>query len=106
MAALPKPSSLTGLTQAARVGQIVDKMGAKKSGPPQTPESTPAAYMPPSEGPFECEHCQFYVLPSHCIKPQVVQELGAAKDGPPGAQVAKVDAHGCCNFYKKKTKGK
>lgn len=60
----------------------------------RTPANTPAAYQPPSEGPFSCDHCEYYRDPGQCRKPQVIQELG-------GTSMASVQAKGCCNFYER-----
>jgi hypothetical protein len=67
----------------------------------QTPAGAVAAYAPPSAGPFECEHCMFFAEKTDdCSKPEVIKELGANKHG-----MATVDAHGCCNFFKKGSTG-
>jgi hypothetical protein len=62
-----------------------------KHGTPQT------GYMPPSCGPFRCDHCEHYQVKadgSGCDQEDVVKELGAGKNG-----LAPVDDGGCCNMY-------
>lgn len=46
-----------------------------------------AGYQPPSEAPFKCGHCRFFMAEvSRCRKPEVR---------------AAVKAEGCCDYYKK-----
>jgi predicted RNA binding protein YcfA (HicA-like mRNA interferase family) len=63
-----------------------------------TPDSTPAGYQPPTEGPFKCSNCEYFTEPDRCSKTQVIKELG-------GKGFATVDPEGCCNFYSKDKSG-
>lgn len=65
-----------------------------------TPAGAVAAYLPPSEGPFRCDNCEYYPSEGRCRKPEIIKELGAI----PGTKLARVEAAGCCNFYDKKDK--
>jgi hypothetical protein len=41
-----------------------------------------AGYMPPEDGPFECDHCAHFQAPNTCDKVSGV-----------------IDPQGCCNYY-------
>lgn len=93
------PASLKGLDTGKPVGRDVRTVPTPSTKPVQKAETQPggvAAYMPPSEGPFECDNCQFYSDPNGCTKPEVIQELGPNAKG-----LADVEPDGCCNFFKK-----
>lgn len=60
----------------------------------KTPDDTPASYMGPDQGPFQCSNCEYFTAPNQCGKQQVMDELG-------GDQFAVVDPEGCCNFFEK-----
>lgn len=62
-----------------------------------TPAGSVAGYLPPSEGPFSCDNCEYYVNPNNCSRPEVLKELG----DPDGDGYADVEPKGCCNFYQK-----
>lgn len=63
----------------------------------KTPDGTPASYMGPDQGPFECDNCEHFDGAGHCNQPEVVQELGDSD----GQGLADVDPKGCCNFFEK-----
>ena|ERR1700693_5545726 len=77
--------------------QLMPLQGLKSAAPalPQpaptsskTLPGTPASYMGPEQGPFECDNCEYYQDPGQCTKPEVIQEQGG-----------QVDPKGCCNFF-------
>ncbi len=67
----------------------------------KTPDGGVAAYQPPSEGPFKCANCEYFVAPGNCQRPEVLAEVGDAD----GDGLADVEAEGCCNYYSKKGSG-
>lgn len=69
---------------------VAPQMGAPAPPPSssQTPPGSPASYMGPDQGPFECDNCGYYQDPGQCTKPEVIQETGG-----------QVDPKGCCNFF-------
>lgn len=89
----PNPIMLRGL-KAATPTNADSEPGVSK-----TPSGSPASYMGPDQGPFECDNCEYYVDPGNCKRPEVLKEVGDPdKDG-----LADVDPKGCCNFYTKDT---
>ncbi len=58
----------------------------------RTPPTAPAAYMGPEDGPFRCDHCDYFTAPDACRHPAVIRELG-------GTTHARVSPAGCCNHY-------
>ena len=51
-------------------------------------------YMPSTEGPFRCDHCNYYQAVGQCTHPKIIQLLGAGADG-----AAAVDPGGCSDYY-------
>lgn len=91
------PAPIQGLMSAMPGAGPADPTSAKPSAKlsPGDP-GIPANYMGPDQGPFLCQHCEYYSDPGRCNNPSVVQELGPSQDDP---STADVDAQGCCNLY-------
>ena len=79
---MPIPVPLQGLKDAQPVLPMNNGVGA------QTPPGSPAAYQGPEHGPFKCSNCTYFLEPSQCSKPEVIQEQGGM-----------VDPEGCCNYF-------
>lgn len=48
-------------------------------------------YQPAKEGPFRCDHCEYYVGPERCRKPEIV----ALRQG-------MVEPGACCDYFEKR----
>jgi hypothetical protein len=57
-------------------------------------------YLPPSQGPFSCSHCQ-HLVSGGCNQKEVIAALGANKSG-----LATVEPSGCCNEFEKKSEAR
>ncbi len=50
-------------------------------------------YAPASEGPFRCDHCEYFKAPTTCTKPEIIR-----------LRQGKVQAGACCDYFEKDTK--
>ena len=92
-----RPTSLLGLKSAAMAKQTTSPSPVAPAPKPSVSQdpSVPADYQGPEKGPFECDHCTFFVAPKNCSQPDVLAEVGDAD----GDGLADVDPKGCCNKF-------
>lgn len=62
-------------------------------------------YLPGDEGPFRCDHCEYYSGQNRCRNTAVIQwakehRFGLKCDEASGKAVVQPD--GCCDFFEKK----
>jgi len=70
-----------------RMSGLVREFGNLANGQ-LSPEDPRVAYLPPEQGPFACDHCEYYISgKARCHKVS-----------------GYIDPHGCCNLYHKDEK--
>jgi len=76
-----KPSPFGGKPKAAPADPMTGMMGGAE-GASDLEDQGSAGYLPPEDGPFECQHCAHFKSPNACDKVSGV-----------------IDPQGCCNYY-------